>query len=153
MSIRPFHFGVGDHRAYAVEFQMKIMLGDLSIPLCSPNKRRLTCSFTIIFQRCLERSETQFTLHKIPFKIQQLKEPWHTLDPLLIEIRLNRIDEFATDLLINAGKSRKFRTGEVAYSPETDKARKTWHFWKLLETSGNFWKLLLRDKKNKKLPY
>ena len=41
----------------------------------------------------------------MPFKIQQLKEHWHTLDLLLIEIRLNRIDEIATDLLTNAEKN------------------------------------------------
>ena len=36
-------------------------------------------------------------------------------------------------MLINAEKKcRKFRTGEVAYSPETAKAGKIWYFWKLL---------------------
>ena len=69
VSITPFHFGVGDHRAYVVDFQMKSILGDLAIPMCTPNKRRLTRFFTIIVQRYLERTEAQFILHKTPFKI------------------------------------------------------------------------------------
>ena len=86
VSISLFHFGVGDHRAHVVDFQMKSTLGDLAIPLCSPNKIHITYSFPIIVQRYLERAENQFTLHAIPFKIQQLKEQWHDSDPLLIGI-------------------------------------------------------------------
>ena len=62
------------------------------------------CSFPIIVQRYVERAESQFTLHNNSVKIQQLKESWHSLCPLLTEIRLNNIDELATDLLINAEK-------------------------------------------------
>ena len=41
---------------------------------------------------------------------------------------LKRIDELATELLVNAErKCRKFRTGEVEYSLETNAAIKTWH--------------------------
>ena len=62
-------------------------------------------SFPIIVQRHLERAESQFTLHKIPVKTQQLKKQCHTLDPLLIEIRINKTYELATDLLTNGKKS------------------------------------------------
>ena len=89
----PFHFGVRDCRVYVVYFQIKSTLNDLDIPRCSLNKRRLTCSFLIIVQRYLERAEAPFTLHKIPLQIQQQKDHCKTLDPLLIEIRLNRIDK------------------------------------------------------------
>ena len=81
------------------------MLGNLAIPLCSPNKRRLTFSFPIIVKCYLERVESQFALCKIPVKIQQLKEQWHALDALLTKIRLNKIDELETDLLINTEKN------------------------------------------------
>ena len=65
--------------------------------------------------------------------IQNLKDQWHTLDPSLREVRLNRIDELATDILINAEKKCiKFRNSEVDYSPETKSTGKTWHFWKIL---------------------
>ena len=82
VSISPFHFGVGCHMAYVVDLQMKSMLGNLVIPLYSPNKTRLTFSFPIIVKRYLEWVESQFTLHKIYVKIQQLKEQWHSLDIL-----------------------------------------------------------------------
>ena len=63
------------------------------------------CSFPIIVHRHLERAESQFSLHHIPFKTQQLKEQWHSLDHLLRELRLDRIDELATDLLTNTEKN------------------------------------------------
>ena len=68
----------------------------------------------------------------MPFKIQQLKDQWHSLTPLRWEVKLNSIEEITTDLLMNTEKCRKFRTGEVDYSPETAKSVKTWYFWKLL---------------------
>ena len=102
-SMCPFHFCVGDNRAYVIDFQMKTVLGDLDIPLCSTKKRRLMFSFPIILQRNLERTEHQFTLNKIHVKIQQLNEQWHTLDYLLMEIQLNTIDELETCMLINSG--------------------------------------------------
>ena len=43
-----FHFGVGDHRAYIVDFQMISALGELSVPLHVVNKRMLICSFMLI---------------------------------------------------------------------------------------------------------
>ena len=67
------------------------------------------------------------------FKIQQLKDQCHSLTPLHREVKLNSIDKITTDLLMNVEKkSRKIRTGEVNYSPETAKAGKTWYFGKLL---------------------
>ena len=74
VSICTHHFDTGDHRAYVVDFQMNSMLGELSISLCVPNRRRLTCSFPIIVQRYLERDYDQFQLHNIPFKIHLLKD-------------------------------------------------------------------------------
>ena len=55
-SFFPYHFSTGCHRAYVVDFQMKGMLGELSVLLCALNKRRLTCSLTIIVRRYLERA-------------------------------------------------------------------------------------------------
>ena len=133
MSIWPYHFGTGDHRAFVVDFQINIILGELSVPFCALNKRCLTCTFPIIVQRYLERVEAQDQLHNVPFKTNQLKEHWHSLTPLRREVRLNIIDGLATDLIINAEKKRrKFRTGEVAYFPKTAKSGETWSFWKLL---------------------
>ena len=112
---------------------MNIMLGKLYVPLFVLNKRHMTFSFPIIVQRYIERVEAQFQVHSTPFKIQQLISQWHSLTPLRIKVRLNRIDELETDLLINAeNKCGKYITGEVFYSPETAKVGKTWHFWKLL---------------------
>ena len=62
----------------------------------------------------------------MPFKTHQLKDQWHLLTPLRREVRINLIDELATDLFINAeNKCEKIRIGEVVYSPEIDKAGKT----------------------------
>ena len=109
---------------------MKSDLGDLLVPLCSPNKICQICSFPSAVKRHIGISEAQSNIDKINFKIQELKDQSHTLDPLLIEVRLSRIHGLATDLLMNVeNKWRKFRTGEVNYYPETDMAGKTWHFW------------------------
>ena len=55
------------------------------------------------------------------------------LDPLRREVKLNHIDNQVKDALINtAKKCRKYRTGEINFSPETSKAGKVWHFWKML---------------------
>ena len=99
-----FHFGTEDERPCAAHFQVKIILEDLALPSCSPNKRRIICYFPIIVHRCLERVEAQFNLQQTPLKSQKLKEQWHTLDPLLREVCLNRIDKLATDILTNAAK-------------------------------------------------
>ena len=62
-----------------------------------------------------------------------IKETWYTLDPLLREVRLNRIEELATDLLTNEGKKgRRFRTSEVEKIPETKKAVKNWCVLKII---------------------
>ena len=74
VSTCPFNFGAGDHIVYEVDFQVKIIVGDLALPLFSPNKRCLMSSFLIIVQRYPERSEAQFTLYKIPFRFHKLKE-------------------------------------------------------------------------------
>ena len=66
----PCHFGSGDHRAYAVDFQMNKMHDELSVSSCVLNKRRLTFSFPMIVQRFLELVESQLQLHDVPFKIQ-----------------------------------------------------------------------------------
>ena len=52
--------------------------------------------------------------------------------PLRTEVKLNSIDEITTELLVNAEKGRKFRTGEVDYSTEITKAVRNWYFWRLL---------------------
>ena len=70
MTIYPYHFGVGNYRAYVVDFQMNSILGELSIPLCVANERRLIFSFPIIVKRYLKRAKAQLQLHGIPFKIQ-----------------------------------------------------------------------------------
>ena len=84
---------------------MKIIIDNLSLPLCSPNKISLTCSFHVIVQRLLEREELKLTLHKITLKINQLKDYWQTLDPLVIEVSIKRIDEISIDLLANFEKN------------------------------------------------
>ena len=48
-----FNLGAGDHRAYDIDFQVKSILGDLALPMYSPKKTHLVCSFPIIVQRCL----------------------------------------------------------------------------------------------------
>ena len=109
-----FHFEVGDHRAYMVDFQVNSTLGELATRLNSPNKILSTWSFPIIFQWRSEIEESKFNLRKTDFKIKQLKEQWHTLDLLLREIRLHRIDELGNGSLINVEKKcKKFRTREV----------------------------------------
>ena len=70
VSFCPFHFGVGDHRMYTVDFQLTSVLGELSVPLHVINKRRLICTNKIVVNRYLERAEKQLTLHNIPQKIQ-----------------------------------------------------------------------------------
>ena len=111
---------------------MKSVLVNLVILLWLPNKRRRICSFSNIVKRCKGRLEAQFNMNKIPFKIQQLKDQWNTLDPLLREVRLNRIDELATELLMNLKNIQKLKTGEMDYSPETAAAGKNFHSWKFL---------------------
>ena len=106
VSMCPYKFGAVYHREHAVDFQVKSILDDLALSPYLSNKIRLRCSFLIIAQRFLERAEAQFNLHKITTKIHQLKEQWHTLDPLSIEVLLYRIDEKITDLLVNAKKLR-----------------------------------------------
>ena len=73
VSLCPFHFSVGDHRACIVDFQMTSALGELSVPLHVVNKRRLICSFPLIVNRYLKRAEDQLQLHNIPLKINSLK--------------------------------------------------------------------------------
>ena len=131
VSLCPFHFGVEDHGAHIVDFQLTSVLGELSVPLQVVNKRRLMCSSQIIVNRYLECAEQQLRLHNIPQKIQQLKDQWHSISTTIREIKLNSIDSLTTDLLLNAeNKCGKFRTGEIDYSPETAKAGKN-------GTSGN----------------
>ena len=115
-----FHFGVGYHRAYVVDFQMISVLGELSVPLNVVNKRRLTCSFPLIVNRYLKRAEDQLQLHDIPLKLQELKEQCHSLTSMRRELKLNSIDALTKNLVINAEKKRrKFRTGEIDLSPDT----------------------------------
>lgn len=128
-----FHFGACDNRAYVVHFQMNSILGELSVPLHSVNKRRLTCSFTVVVKRCLKRAEDQLQFHNVSFQIQQLKEQWHLLTLTRREIKLNIIDELTTDLLINTEKKCKnFRTSDVDSFTDAAKVGLIWYFWKLL---------------------
>ena len=102
VTICPFHFGVGYHRAYVVDFQINSVIGEPSVPLCVLNKRRLTSPFPTLVKRHLKRDEAQLQLHKFLLKIQQLKYQWHTLNPSRREIKLNSIYELTTDQLMNA---------------------------------------------------
>ena len=72
-------------------------------------------------------------MYLTPSKTHKLKEKWQSLGPQLRETRLSQIEEQSIELLINTeNKCRKFRTGEVDYSPKTNKDGKMWHLWKLV---------------------
>ena len=104
-----FQRGTWHYRLYITEFQVLSILGDLALPLSSPNERQLNCSSTIIVQLCVERVENQFNLHKISYSVEQLKENDHILDPLLREVFLNIIDELVIEFLTNAKKMSKLK--------------------------------------------
>ena len=103
-----------------VDFQLTSVLGELSVPLHAVNKIRLSCSSMIIANRYLEHAEEQLVTHNIPQKIQHLIKHWQSISTSSCEIKLDSTDSLTADLLFNAEKKcRKFRTGEVDYSPET----------------------------------
>lgn len=131
VSILPQKFGAGDHRVILVDFNLDQIL-ERNTRICRPKIRRLICENkkSVANYDAIAWKHLQF--HNIPKRLKDLEESFEYEDRDRWNIRLNMIDEQVTETLLHAEKKcRKFRMGEVDYSPEVSKASEVWCAWRL----------------------
>ena len=129
-SFLPFYFGIGDHRAIAVDIPISIITGVKRIKVQIPSMRRLNTSRYECTIKYIQILTSYLTKHKVKRKI----EDWVKNNKLgLVEKEsLDSIDRVITEGMIHAEKKcRKLHTGMIAYSPEVSKRGKVLSLWRL----------------------
>ena len=129
-SFLPFHFGIGDHRAIAVDIPISIITGVKKVKVQVPSMRRLNTSKYECTVKYVQILTSYLSKHKVKRKI----EDWvkNNKTSLVDKDSLDAIDRVITEGMIHAEKKcRKLHIGMVAYSPEVSKKGKVLSLWRL----------------------
>ena len=131
VSVFPHKFGVGDHRVILVDFNLDQLI-QRNVRICTPTMRRLICENKRSVDTYNQLAMNLLTSNKILQRLENLEGLFGSMDMDRWCVKLNRIDEQVTDILLHAEKRcRKLRTGEVEYSPEVSEAAEKWYAWRL----------------------
>ena len=122
-----------DHKPVWADISMSSIFGTETPPLLPHNRRRLknedpriVNKFNTTYHKLLER-------HHLPSAISQLTSSYtSSLNPVQ-QIEYERIDKLRVQCLLQAEKKcRKFKTGNIEFSPTIQHQRNLIRFWKLI---------------------
>jgi len=78
-SIIPFWFGIGNHRAFIINFPINVILGKEFISIYKPQMYRLISVQPKLVENYLQKAENLFIEYKIEEKLENLKKSWTNL--------------------------------------------------------------------------
>jgi len=115
--VMPVGYGVGDHRAFIIDFLTSSLIGTNPTTVVRPAARRLNTRLARGVDKYIDKVEDGLVHHKIFERIRDVNE--NTPNKELAQLKMDSIDRQRKDIMLAAEKRcRRISSGRIAFSPE-----------------------------------